>query len=80
MRLQYIHHEKKLPVLLFYRIKFIALAQIEPATYFNIYVPPNNEVVQDNVALIITAVSDSTSFSFWTMICSATVKVMLVEC
>lgn len=39
------------------------LAQSEPSTYFNIYVPPNNEAVQRNVALIITAVSDSTSFS-----------------
>lgn len=39
------------------------MAQGEPSTYFNIYVPPNNEAMQRNVALIITAVSDSTYFS-----------------
>lgn len=38
-------------------------AQSEPSTYFNIFVPPNNEAIKRNVALIITAVSDSTSFS-----------------
>lgn len=38
-------------------------AQSEPSTYFNIFLPPNNEPVQRNVALIVTAVSDSTTFS-----------------
>lgn len=38
-------------------------AQSEPSTYFNVYVPPNNEAVQRNVALIVTAVSDSTTFT-----------------
>jgi len=40
-----------------------ALGSGEPSTYFNIYVPPNNEAVQRNVALIVTAISDSTSFT-----------------
>jgi len=39
------------------------LAQSEPSTYFNVYVPPNNDAVKRNIALIITAVSDRTSFS-----------------
>ena len=34
-----------------------------PSTYFNLYVPPNNDAVQRNVALIITAIQDSTSFT-----------------
>lgn len=34
----------------------------EPSTYFNIYVVPNNDAVQRNVALIITAINDSTTF------------------
>lgn len=38
-------------------------AQSEPSTYFNVFIPPNNEAVQRNVALIITAVSDSTYFT-----------------
>lgn len=37
-------------------------AQGEPSTYFNIFVPPNNDAVQRNVALVITAIFDSTSF------------------
>jgi len=41
----------------------IIYGQSEPSTYFNIYVPPNNNAVQRNVALIVTAVSDSTTFS-----------------
>lgn len=36
--------------------------QSEPSTYFNVYVPPNNEPLQRNVALIVTAIADSTSF------------------
>ena len=39
------------------------LAQSEPSTFFNVYVPPNNEAVQRNVALIVTVVSDSTTFT-----------------
>jgi uncharacterized repeat protein (TIGR01451 family) len=35
----------------------------EPSTYFNIYVPPNNDAVQRNVCLIVTAIFDSTSFT-----------------
>lgn len=34
----------------------------EPSTYFNIYVPPNNDPVQRNVCLIVTAIYDNTSF------------------
>ncbi|SFC66841.1 hypothetical protein SAMN05421780_10812 [Flexibacter flexilis DSM 6793] len=43
--------------------KWAAFGQSEPSTYFNIFVPPNNEAVQRNVALVITAVSDSTTFT-----------------
>ncbi len=39
------------------------LAGGEPSTYFNIYVPPNNDAVKRNVALIVTAIRDSTQFS-----------------
>jgi len=34
-----------------------------PSTYFNIYVPPNNEPIKRSVALIVTAIQDSTQFS-----------------
>jgi hypothetical protein len=34
----------------------------EPATFFNIYVPPNNDNVRRDVALIVTAIYDSTAF------------------
>jgi hypothetical protein len=34
----------------------------EPSTYFNIYVPPNNTNVHRDVALYVTAISDSTTF------------------
>ena len=34
----------------------------EPSTYFNIYVPPNNTNIHRDVALYITAISDSTTF------------------
>ncbi|MFZ4784460.1 MAG: hypothetical protein ACOYLH_03220 [Flavobacteriales bacterium] len=40
-----------------------AWATGEPYTYFNIYVPPNNDAVQRNVCLIVTAIYDSTAFS-----------------
>ena len=39
------------------------LATGAPSTYFNIYVPPNNDPVRRDVALIVTAVSDSTTFT-----------------
>lgn len=32
----------------------------EPSTYFNIYVPPNNESINRHVSLIVTAIYDST--------------------
>lgn len=34
-----------------------------PSTYFNIYLPPNNDPVQRNVALIVTAIYDETTFT-----------------
>lgn len=34
----------------------------EPSTYFNIYVPPNNDQTSRDVCLIITALYDSTTF------------------
>lgn len=34
----------------------------EPSTYFQIYVPPNNDAVRRDVALVITAIYDSTKF------------------
>nr|MCU0428542.1 VCBS repeat-containing protein [Cytophagaceae bacterium] len=34
----------------------------EPSTYFNIFVPPNNDPVQRNVCLVITAIYDGTTF------------------
>jgi uncharacterized repeat protein (TIGR01451 family) len=39
------------------------LATGEPSTYFNIFVPPNNDNVQRNVCLVVTAIYDSTYFS-----------------
>ncbi|MCU0322397.1 MAG: CRTAC1 family protein [Chitinophagaceae bacterium] len=39
-----------------------AKATGEPSTYFQIYVPPNNDAVRRDVALIITAIYDSTKF------------------
>ena len=35
----------------------------EPSTYFNIFIPPNNDAVGRNVCLIITAIYDSTAFA-----------------
>ena len=43
-------------------ISNLALANGEPSTYFNIYVAPNNDNVRRNVALIVTAIYDSTNF------------------
>lgn len=39
-----------------------AFATGEPSTYFNIYLPPNNDAVHRDVALIVTAIHDSTAF------------------
>ena len=49
-------------LILVFLAHFLA-AQSEPSTYFNIYVPPNNDAVQRNVALIVTAINDSTYFT-----------------
>lgn len=37
-------------------------AQGESSTYFNIFVPPNNDPVKRNVSLIVTAIFDDTQF------------------
>lgn len=34
-----------------------------PSTYFNLFVPPNNDAVKRNVCLVVTATLDSTKFS-----------------
>lgn len=39
-----------------------AWATGEPSTYFQIYVPPNNDAVRRDAALIVTAIYDSTYF------------------
>lgn len=41
---------------------FRALAQGEPSTYFNIFVPPNNDPVKRNVCVVVTAIFDDTTF------------------
>jgi uncharacterized repeat protein (TIGR01451 family) len=41
----------------------LSFAVGEPSTYFNIFVPPNNDNVQRNVCLVVTAIYDSTAFS-----------------
>jgi hypothetical protein len=35
----------------------------EPSTYFQIFVPPNNDAVRRDAALVITAIYDSTVFT-----------------
>jgi len=40
----------------------LVLATGESSTYFNIYVSPNNDNVRRDVALIVTAIYDSTDF------------------
>lgn len=55
---------KKLVLTLFLAsFSLMAMATGEPSTWFNIFVPPNNDAVQRNVCLVITAISDSTNFS-----------------
>ncbi|MEY3241211.1 MAG: hypothetical protein RIR11_2649 [Bacteroidota bacterium] len=49
--------------LLAFTICINALIASGPSTYFNIYLPPNNDAVQRNVALIVTALYDETSFT-----------------
>ncbi|MDX2172771.1 MAG: FG-GAP-like repeat-containing protein [Bacteroidota bacterium] len=59
-----IYHTKKLLLILLLVLQAkIGSATGEPSTYFNIFVPPNNDNVQRNVCLVITAIYDSTSFS-----------------
>jgi hypothetical protein len=48
-------------LLLLISFKFFATG--EPSTYFNIFVPPNNDAVGRNVCLIITSIYDSTAFT-----------------
>lgn len=43
-------------------LSLYAFATGEPSTYFQIYVPPNNDAVRRDAALIITAIYDSTYF------------------
>ncbi|MCS4302422.1 FG-GAP-like repeat-containing protein [Chryseobacterium sp. BIGb0232] len=53
--------------LLFLFILFLGVNDLyatgEPSTYFQIYVPPNNDAVQRNVCLIVTAIYDDTEFN-----------------
>lgn len=47
-------------------LSFLAITQLaaqgESSTYFNIFVPPNNDPVKRNVSLIVTAIFDDTHF------------------
>jgi hypothetical protein len=55
---------KKIIILALLCLLFVrTFATGEPSTYFNIFVPPNNDAVGRNVCLIITAIYDSTAFS-----------------
>lgn len=55
---------KNLLLITFFTLQLLTrlYATGEPSTYFNIFVPPNNDPVQRNVCLIVTAIYDSTSF------------------
>lgn len=44
-------------------VSLSGMATGEPSTWFNVFVPPNNDAVQRNVCLIVTAIQDSTYFS-----------------
>jgi len=58
-----LHTFKKINLFIFILlISNLVLANGEPSTYFNIYVAPNNDNVHRNVALIVTAIYDSTNF------------------
>jgi uncharacterized repeat protein (TIGR01451 family) len=50
-------------ILFFGLVSLEVRATGEPSTYFNIFIPPNNDPVQRDVALIVTAIFDSTSFN-----------------
>ncbi|GAB3336936.1 hypothetical protein GCM10027429_20830 [Marivirga atlantica] len=52
-----------LSIIILFCTFFNLIAGGEPSTYFNIYVPPNNDAVRRDVALIVTAINDSTYFS-----------------
>lgn len=55
---------KKIALVLIWLIMpLLGFATGEPSTYFNIFVPPNNDPVRRDVALIVTAIYDSTSFT-----------------
>lgn len=55
---------KRFLLLLFFLFASVAtlFGQSEPSTYFNVFVPPNNEPLKRNVALVVTAIADSTNF------------------
>lgn len=54
---------KKLLLILTGLILYLhSMATGEPSTYFQVYVPPNNDPVRRDAALIITAIYDSTTF------------------
>lgn len=55
-------HKKILLAVLVLWQSALAWATGEPSTYFQIYVPPNNDAVRRDAALIVTAIYDSTSF------------------
>ena len=63
MKTIFIFPKKILLVLLLSVIFRSGFSTGEPSTYFNIFVPPNNDNVQRNVCLVVTAIYDSTSFS-----------------
>lgn len=53
----------RIAIFLFFLLTtFTVFAGGAPSTYFNIYIPPNNDAVQRNVALIVTALYDDTHF------------------
>ncbi len=60
---KYIDMKKTLFLLLMTIPVLLSYSGSAPSTYFNLYVPPNNDPVNRNVALIVTAIQDSTSFS-----------------
>ncbi|PBQ34513.1 hypothetical protein CNR22_22935 [Sphingobacteriaceae bacterium] len=55
--------KKQILTFLFVLSFAFANATGEPSTWFNIFVPPNNDAVHRDVCLVITAIQDSTHFS-----------------